>query len=767
MARNHWQQFLATMRAHEAAQTAAFASLSARLGDLLLREARADGKVPLTRRRPVREAVEREVTAHFLSATRDRSLAPFEVVMGRVVPLSPYATVLFASIADATRIAVDQQAVIMERALADAPDVLLALRNARSNPFAVAKRAAEFEGWKLRPFLEYDPVHRFVWPDGYTLSNRIWRTSVETRRKIDALLAEGLAEGKGSLELSEELERFLQPGRGLRRTNKPYGRYGSNASYDAMRLARTEITAAHSRAGFMSAQLNPFVQSYDVVLSGSHPKPDICDDVAAGGPYPMDDMEHLPPLHPHCVTPGQMVETLDGPVPIEFVQSGDTVRTHTGGWGRVLKSWSRPFDDTVYKFSTEAGQFELTGEHPVLLARGWVKAEDVQLGDQVVYAQANVLFDGILPVSEDAPSKPRKENVAPLIAGALALRIVPSAPVALNGNLNADQREINREAANRMLVSVDDAAPIQFSGHSALNAGGDAVSPHSAQGFNCSVYPRVSLPLSAGNLSSGFGALGGVVFPAYVLLPVQSLEKLAGGTASGPIVLTPCDFDAFADGSQRDVAHEQQAAKHTEGNAKLLASGGRSHLPDNVMLAQNGGDRNAELALNSQGVVLGGGDAVRSDVFVGGAELSDPTDGACVLHTGNLSSLPLGNKLGAAPRSAGVGRFMTPPQAHPYYTTVREISTRHYTGHVYNMHVEGDNSYTVNGACVHNCLCHLRWTVADNMDTVIANLRAELAAAERTMRATATLTGLVGPILRDKFVDLLLGDALAAGEFVL
>lgn len=364
MARNHWQQFLATMRAHEAAQTAAFASLSARLGDLLLREARADGKVPLTRRRPVREAVEREVTAHFLSATRDRSLAPFEVVMGRVVPLSPYATVLFASIADATRIAVDQQAVIMERALADAPDVLLALRNARSNPFAVAKRAAEFEGWKLRPFLEYDPAHRFVWPDGYTLSNRIWRTSVETRRKIDALLAEGLAEGKGSLELSEELERFLQPGRGLRRTNKPYGRYGSNASYDAMRLARTEITAAHSRAGFMSAQLNPFVQSYDVVLSGSHPKFDICDVVAAGGPYPMDDTEHLPPLHPHCLchlrwTVADNMDTVIANLRAELAAAERTMRTTatlTGLVGPILRD---KFVDLLLGDALAAGEFVL------------------------------------------------------------------------------------------------------------------------------------------------------------------------------------------------------------------------------------------------------------------------------------------------------------------------------------------------------------------------------------------------------------------------
>lgn len=361
MARNHWQPFLATMRAHEAAQTAAFASLSARLGDLLLREARADGKVPLTRRRPVREAVEREVTAHFLSATRDRSLAPFEVVMGRVVPLSPYATVLFASIADATRIAVDQQAVIMERALADASDVLMALRQARINPFEVARRAAEFEGWKLRPFLEYDPAHRFVWPDGYTLSNRIWRTSVETRRKIDALLAEGLVEGKSARDMAKELETFLQPGRALRRTRKPYG---STASYDAMRLARTEITAAHSRAGFMSAQLNPFVQSYDVVLSGSHPKPDICDDVAAGGPYPMDDTEHLPPLHPHCLchlrwTVADNMDTVIANLRAELAAAERTMRataTLTGLVGPILRD---KFVDLLLGDALAAGEFVL------------------------------------------------------------------------------------------------------------------------------------------------------------------------------------------------------------------------------------------------------------------------------------------------------------------------------------------------------------------------------------------------------------------------
>lgn len=362
MARNHWQQFLAAMRAHEQAQTAAFAALSARIGDRLLREARADGKVPLTRRRVVREDVERMVTAHFLGAARDRSLAPFEVALGRVVPLSPYATALFASIADVTRIAVDQHAALMERALADAPDVLAALRNAQANPFVVAAQVSEM-AWKRRPFLEYDPAHRFVWPDGYTLSNRIWRTSVETRRKIDALLAEGLAEGKGALELSEELERFLQPGRGLRRTNKPYGRYGSNASYDGMRLARTEIAAAHSRAGLMSANLNPFVTGAVWVLSGSHPKPDICDDYAAHGPYPLDEAPEMP-AHPNCLCHWrwdveQDMDTVIANLRAELAAAERTMRataTLTGLVGPILRD---KFVDLLLGDALAAGEFVL------------------------------------------------------------------------------------------------------------------------------------------------------------------------------------------------------------------------------------------------------------------------------------------------------------------------------------------------------------------------------------------------------------------------
>jgi hypothetical protein len=102
------------------------------------------------------------------------------------------------------------------------------------------------------------------------------------------------------LRVSRELEQFLLPGRGLIRTRAPYG---TDASYDAMRLIRTEITRAAAQASEMAAAANPFIAGMSVVLSGSHPKYDICDIAAGAGPWPVGEIpaQYQIPLHPHCL----------------------------------------------------------------------------------------------------------------------------------------------------------------------------------------------------------------------------------------------------------------------------------------------------------------------------------------------------------------------------------------------------------------------------------------------------------------------------------
>lgn len=123
----------------------------------------------------------------------------------------------------------------------------------------------------------YDPAHTWVDPRGYRLSDRIWQTSVATRTKIDLFLSDSIRSGMSSLDMSKLLEQFLLPERQALRTRKPYG---TDASFDGMRLGRAEISHAHTQMTFAAADANPFADGMEWKLSGSHPKGDECDRLA-------------------------------------------------------------------------------------------------------------------------------------------------------------------------------------------------------------------------------------------------------------------------------------------------------------------------------------------------------------------------------------------------------------------------------------------------------------------------------------------------------
>lgn len=160
--------------------------------------------------------------------------------------------------------------------------------------------------FRPNPLAQYDAMHTWVDPKGYRLSDRIWNAELNTRRKIDGLLADGIRSGMSARELSERLEQFVLPSRKNIRTNKPYG---TNASYDAMRLARTEIARAANEASRLAAVQNPYVNKIDVARSrnGDRSCP-ICPEHATIGidgerlrePYGVDDAR-ISPYHPHCL----------------------------------------------------------------------------------------------------------------------------------------------------------------------------------------------------------------------------------------------------------------------------------------------------------------------------------------------------------------------------------------------------------------------------------------------------------------------------------
>jgi len=198
------------------------------------------------------------------------------------------------------RIQVEQQAAMMDRRMP--ADLKLALRSG----------TVREQIFTPNPLAGYDPPHLWVDPNGYRLSDRIWRTAGETRRKVDAMLEDGIARGRGSLKLSRDLERFLLPGRQLKRTKTPYG---TDASYDAMRLARTEISRAAAQAHETAARANPFVVGLRWKLSPQHPCCDICD-TYADKEYSFDDWP-TQPAHPHCLCYAENVIAKDSAAVLE------------------------------------------------------------------------------------------------------------------------------------------------------------------------------------------------------------------------------------------------------------------------------------------------------------------------------------------------------------------------------------------------------------------------------------------------------------------
>lgn len=320
MAQSYRSRFLAVQRNNEAAMKTLFTQLANALSAELIRRADGEGNVPRSAIFDVQQAAGDLVRRLFLGRNAKGEFAPFDTVgNGALIPLSPYMRVLWEAIKAAVRIPVAQNAAILANKLP--PNIAYTLRTASRNPFVAAKQVSETDRsyrthkthktylsylvseqvFRPNPLAVYDAPHEWVDPNGYRLSDRIWNVATVERRRLDLYLDTAIREGRGALQMSRELEQFLIPGRSLPTTNKPYG---TTASADAMRLARTEISQAHQRASVVSAAMNPFVSGMKWNLSASHPKIDICDALARGGKngdgvYSVESYPGRP--HPNCL----------------------------------------------------------------------------------------------------------------------------------------------------------------------------------------------------------------------------------------------------------------------------------------------------------------------------------------------------------------------------------------------------------------------------------------------------------------------------------
>jgi hypothetical protein len=131
--------------------------------------------------------------------------------------------------------------------------------------------------------------------NGMTLSERVYRNGVLSSGALDKAINNGLLLGKSAREIAADVARYINP-------STPGG-----VSYAAMRLARTELNNAFHTTQISQMKDAPWVESATWNLSGSHPKPDECNEYAetvhfdGGGPgqYLVEDVPSKP--HPHCL----------------------------------------------------------------------------------------------------------------------------------------------------------------------------------------------------------------------------------------------------------------------------------------------------------------------------------------------------------------------------------------------------------------------------------------------------------------------------------
>lgn len=264
-----------------------------------VRLAASRGRVGELELRRLQARVGNLVEAYFVG---DDGRSPF--ADDGVTAVAPFPALLNRHLVRLARQIVQAQAVAMRQRMS--PGLLSRMGDARR---VVAEQAGS--PFSDNPLALYTAPHEWADANGYRLSDRIWRAGFQTRAKIDRVLSEGVRKHWPIERIADELETLLRPERLGVRTRKPYGR---NVSFDAMRLARTELTRMHGQVMLAASRANPYVDEIWWNLSASHPAPDICDALAAGSPYDLNDptVTQGYPAHPHemCyLTPGQSRST--------------------------------------------------------------------------------------------------------------------------------------------------------------------------------------------------------------------------------------------------------------------------------------------------------------------------------------------------------------------------------------------------------------------------------------------------------------------------
>lgn len=119
------------------------------------------------------------------------------------------------------------------------------------------------------------------------LSEKVYKSAAFVNGMLDRRVDSALARGLSAREFVRDVKDLVSP------------RTAGGVRYAALRLARTELNNAFHATSIETAKSTPWITGLAWNLSGSHPAEDICDRLAADGPYDPNDVPRKP--HPQCL----------------------------------------------------------------------------------------------------------------------------------------------------------------------------------------------------------------------------------------------------------------------------------------------------------------------------------------------------------------------------------------------------------------------------------------------------------------------------------
>jgi predicted ABC-type ATPase len=135
---------------------------------------------------------------------------------------------------------------------------------------------------------------------GMNLSAKIWNQSDNYVQEMEYAISSAIEKGMSAVTLSKRLSQYLNDFESLKADYEEKYAHAvecADCEYRSIRLARSEINMAYRNAEQARWQQFDFILGYEIKMSGSHPKPDICDVLT--GRYPKDF--HFTGWHPNCM----------------------------------------------------------------------------------------------------------------------------------------------------------------------------------------------------------------------------------------------------------------------------------------------------------------------------------------------------------------------------------------------------------------------------------------------------------------------------------